>query len=669
MMNRTSGPPKGPRNSSSGARGSGRVGGGGISKRRGPVRVDKDGDLDMDAATGANGRKSGKGAIGGSVPTGPRGHGRGGARNTGRGGKLDLARNPQAILRGMGSQSQQANVLVTLWVKGLKGSKAASNSDQGVSSLVSFLERKATTLDSKSKRVVRVKKSHKKGDIVVISVSPEDAATILKLDGFAFAGSTIGVQDSEPSATSEQKEESEEARLTREKIQAVLAARYDPNLKLLNLSALGQDAKLNEMGMFLDSNTVSKLIPVLMAICNKLFTTRQAKKEAIVSITLADNELVNLDNVTTLASTFPDLKNLDLSRNKFSDLDSLKLWRWKFRHLEKLILTHNPIETITPDYTTEIVRWYPELQELNGVQVRSVAQVVADLEAIQSPFPIASPSFRDAGKVGEIFVKHFLANYDTERNYLLDNYYDAQTTFSLSINMTAVRDRNHSMPIPPWAAYNKFNRNLSKYTHLSTRLSRKFTGIKSIQPIWNELPKTAHPDIVTRPQQYLVECQPLPGVPDPSGMSETGVDGLLITIHGEFEEEIANFEGKAFRSFSRTFIIGPGGANGPTMPGGPPVRVISDLLALRAWSPLAKTSAQAAQILPSPDGLLPAEHQEALLEQRRAELAQRLAVETGMNIRYCQICLMETDWDLEEAYLAFQGSKADLPEEAFQPLD
>jgi nuclear RNA export factor len=113
--------------------------------------------MDMDVTTGANGRRGGKG-VGASVPTGPRGHTRGGARNTGRGGRLDVARNPQAILRGMGSQSQQANLLVTLWIKGLKGSKAASNQDGGLSSLVSFLERKATALDAKSNRVVRVKK-------------------------------------------------------------------------------------------------------------------------------------------------------------------------------------------------------------------------------------------------------------------------------------------------------------------------------------------------------------------------------------------------------------------------------------------------------------------------------------------------------------------------------
>lgn len=160
MMNRTSAPPKGPRNSSSSSKGTGRVGGGGITKRRGPVRVDKDGDLDMDTAVGATGRKSGKGFIGGSVPTGPRGYGKGGARNSGRGGRLDITRNPQAILRGMGSQSQQANVLVTLWVQGLKGSKAVSNADHGLASIVTFLERKAAALESrKSIKVKKVRSS------------------------------------------------------------------------------------------------------------------------------------------------------------------------------------------------------------------------------------------------------------------------------------------------------------------------------------------------------------------------------------------------------------------------------------------------------------------------------------------------------------------------------
>lgn len=69
----------------------------------------------------------------------------------------------QAILRGLGAR--QAKVLdsritggTTLQIDGLKSSKAASNSDGGLESLLGFLERKAAGLDAGSNRAVRIKK-------------------------------------------------------------------------------------------------------------------------------------------------------------------------------------------------------------------------------------------------------------------------------------------------------------------------------------------------------------------------------------------------------------------------------------------------------------------------------------------------------------------------------
>jgi nuclear RNA export factor len=46
----------------------------------------------------------------------------------------------------------------TLQVDGLKSSKAVSNPDGGLESLLGFLERKAAGLDSASNRAVRIKK-------------------------------------------------------------------------------------------------------------------------------------------------------------------------------------------------------------------------------------------------------------------------------------------------------------------------------------------------------------------------------------------------------------------------------------------------------------------------------------------------------------------------------
>lgn len=153
MIQRASAPPRGPRSGSSGGRG-------GIQKRRtGPVRVDKDGDLDMD---GGSRGKSGKGRLESPVPTRPQGAGRGRGAAA-KGGNMSTQKAQQAILRGLGAR--QAKVLdsritggTTLQIDGLKSSKAASNSDGGLESLLGFLERKAAGLDAGSNRAVRIKK-------------------------------------------------------------------------------------------------------------------------------------------------------------------------------------------------------------------------------------------------------------------------------------------------------------------------------------------------------------------------------------------------------------------------------------------------------------------------------------------------------------------------------
>ena len=159
MLQRASAPPRGPRNSGLAARGRG-----GIQKRTAgprPVRVDKDGDLDMDAGAAGRG-KSGKGRLESPVPSGPRGAGRGRSAGPSRGGNTRATQH--AVERGL--RGHQANIRetrhttagTTLQVHGLMSSKAASNTDGGLQSLEGFLERKASALDSKSNRIVKIKK-------------------------------------------------------------------------------------------------------------------------------------------------------------------------------------------------------------------------------------------------------------------------------------------------------------------------------------------------------------------------------------------------------------------------------------------------------------------------------------------------------------------------------
>lgn len=159
--------PRGPRGASPNVRGRGGRGGG-IQKRRGgagPIRVDRDGDLVMDAAASADKPRSGKGRLESPKPQGV-GQSSG---SRGRGTNLVTQRTQQAIIRGLGGkqanivESRNARGQASLEVRGLRHSKVASNPDRGVASLLTFLERKATDMERKhgntnSNRTVRIKK-------------------------------------------------------------------------------------------------------------------------------------------------------------------------------------------------------------------------------------------------------------------------------------------------------------------------------------------------------------------------------------------------------------------------------------------------------------------------------------------------------------------------------
>lgn len=499
------------------------------------------------------------------------------------------------------------------------------------------------------------------GDSVIIIASPDDLARILKLNTFKFAGSTLNIEPHQlpPPRPSSKDEEnlSQDAKKTQERIKSILSARYDINLKLLNLSRLGQDPGLVQMGMFDAKNRFSKLFPVLMVVCDRLFSSAQEKRDAILSVSLAENDLDSISNVTTLAQTFPDLQNLDLSRNKIADLQALGSWRWKFGKLQNLKLTENPIEHTSPDYAEEIAKWFPTLQILNEIQIRTPAEAAAAASAVvkhsdqsrtsdqASPIPIIGPDFRDVNQIGEGFLRQFFNLYDKNRATLANNFYDANSTHSLSINVSAPRSEEGASSHPfPSAAFGN-SRNLVRVKALHGQMSKIFRGVQAIKSFWAELPPTQHPDLSTHTAKYLVDCHPLPGLLDPIGQSPRGVDGLVLMVHGEFEEVDTSWAQRIMRSFSRTFVLGPG------LPAGPAIRVISDMLVLRAWSPLVSASngQRASTVSAKPAA-----------ESTREVILEQLVFRTQMTPEYARLCLEETGWDLEKAVIAFDANKVRL---------
>lgn len=118
---------------------------GGIQKR-GPTRIDRDGDMEMDA-------------------TGARNRGKKGRSDAGRlaGGRASAADAIQKAISG--TTDSQVNIRQTgkgnleqVSVRGWKQSKAASNRDGGHESLITFLEKKLNTSDSKAGSRARITK-------------------------------------------------------------------------------------------------------------------------------------------------------------------------------------------------------------------------------------------------------------------------------------------------------------------------------------------------------------------------------------------------------------------------------------------------------------------------------------------------------------------------------
>lgn len=442
-------------------------------------------------------------------------------------------------------------------------------------------------------------------------------------------------------------------------IKGVLERRYNMEEKLLDLSALGQDPELQRQAVFNQKSTTSKFFPAMMKVLEEAFDTPKDKDEAIISVSLANNDLIDLSIVTTLSQTLPKIRNLDLSNNKFTTVDKISLWKKRFPQLDHFIVSGNPFQEPEQEYVATLTNWFTSLRMLNNVQVRTAEEVAQRAHITDLPFPIRSPIFQDEGGIVEGFVRNYFAGFDSDRPALVNMYYDNLSTFSLSVNTSAPRDpsQSNSAEKQDWNDYIKLSRNLKRVTQLPARKHRMLQGTASITESFSSIPKSKHPDLATDAKKWMIEAHMQPGVPDASGHSANGVDGFMVVIHGEFDElDAVSGQSKMRRSFDRTFILGPGGPSG--------VRIVNDILTLRAYGgsqafePDLDVHQQVAQpVMPE----LPAGLTLPVAEQMVLELSKQ----TKLTLVMAKQCLEQVAWDFNVALQAFASVKATLPPDAF----
>ncbi|KAJ5924243.1 hypothetical protein N7466_008430 [Penicillium verhagenii] len=650
----------------------------GCIRKRG--RTDRDGDMEMDASAARGGKRGGRGSTGRAT-----------SGRSAVSGRIPRDKNIDAIQRAISdSKDSQFSIrssknsnsnssgLEQYSVRGWKKSKLASKRDSGVDSLISFLERRMNSM-SKSGPRAKITKSRVEGDTLVVSVKPDLADLFSRIDGNTFAGVPISVAPYDPSSTEALDRElsasnglSQNTVDIKTKMTQILGKRYYPETKLLDLSALGTDPDLQAMGIFGSTTTESKFFPALMKVWEMGFPDAKQRREAVESVSLADNKLANITVVTALAATIHGLKNLDLSNNNFKDAQSLMGWRWKFRSLEFLDLTGNPFCAVD-GFKETMLKWYPTLRTLNNIQVRTEEEL-ADQK--KTPIPVQPPHFQDDSQIAENFIRVFFIGYDTDRAQLLNNLYDGNSVFSINTNTSA--PKAPQAETASWEPYIKKSRNLMKITHLPARMSRTYTGKDKIGEVWSSLPQTRHTDMNTHPEECLVECHPMPGLPDHTGQSPSGVGGLLVMVHGKFEESLG---GKVeTRSFDRSFVLGPGSGLGG-------IRVISDILTLRAyggheaWSPENQAIPQAIappvsvipQVAPAAIPAIPGALATARpgfpqgygapapgktdAQVQQEQLVLQISAKSNMTLQYSEMALSSNGWSLEAAWTNFEQLK------------
>ncbi|KAL1639970.1 nuclear mRNA export, poly(A)+RNA binding protein [Diplodia intermedia] len=624
------------------------------SKKRGPGRADRDGDISMDSRPRNNNNRIGKAGARGGAGNRPS-LGRKGLNLNALEDEVDMQASGNSAstnLRPRPRTHDPRSPYTKIRVTGWKNSKAASNEDKGVSALVSFLQNKTRIGRQKAVRAGRMtgrvdvhldKWQKESDDSLVFSVPTDVGNSMLRMDGWSFSGANIAIKkaDKQRSPTPEQDDAVVKLRAT---LTSMLERRYNAEAKLLDLSSLGLDPDLKSLGVFdMGSTTAAKVFPAVMKQCDTLFKSPQEKRERFDAVTLHSNELTSLDNVKTLAFTFPDLKNLDLSNNKFAKLEDLHPWKNRFRKLDHLVLTNNPIEQV-PDYAVEILKWFPSLRFLNAVQVRSDAEVAQATASQKKSLPVKPRTMLGDEDVTNTFVSAFFPGFDADRNALVTAYYDQTSQFSFAVNTHALRDAsaNEALTKSEWESYIRKSRNLKAITHAPARQSRLFVGQDQIREAFATIPMTRH---AAEPEKVHIESQSLPVVPDGTGQYPQGVVGLLITVHGEYEEiDVSTGQATKRRSYDRSITLGPGLT-------GTGLRVINDMFTVRAYGGCA--AFQPEQVPGEP----------VLSEQDL--LVLEFSKHTGMTVDYSRMCLVESAWDPNAALATFESAKANLPAEAF----
>jgi nuclear RNA export factor len=537
----------------------------------------------------------------------------------------------------------------------------------------------------------------------------KDAEDLVKCNGMRFAGQALHVKIIDTVGVNNPSVGGGGAKInTIEILRGVLRSRYNAQSKMLDLQSLQNDPTVVSNGLFSNNNMASKFFMALMKVAEQ-------EKFVVESVNMSGNNIDDYSKwVSELALTFPDVKNIALSNNNIKKIAFFEKLKNKFTSLRELIIQGNPLAQ-DMNAMKEIINIFPRLIIIDGTQVRDEQKLNTILT-----FPVKSTSMffenEDLSKIAISFLSTYFKCWDNNRMDLMA-LYTPQSQFSYQCDSSVISELSVNSATNLWNNYTPHSRNLKRVSNDKSRMSRLSTGPEQISNTFKCLPKSKH-SLDTNPDDYSVETVSFPEL-----------NGMIITIHGDFEEvdqaeqqfpdlsgsqnnnnrynryksNAANKKGiLEKRGFDRVFVVLPG-PNGSFI-------VASDLLCVKqlstkkTWKAASTTTAPAVlngqlnavpavnssipaivppassstplngipMSTPPPSAGIPNAALSTLppdvisrLSSQQQALIMKVMQETHLKPEFVVMLCEQSNWDYNTAGVNFTNSKANIPPDAY----
>lgn len=524
--------------------------------------------------------------------------------------------------------------------------------------------------------------------------SPSEADQLTSWSGVRFAGGVLKMfkvnSNQQPGFGAQGGPDN-----TVQTLKMFLKLRYNPELKLLNLSAVQQDPTLSAKGFFSSVSTKSKVITAMIKVACEM-------KLDFTSADLSNNDLTDLTTVSDLAREFPKLQNLALLNNRLARVKVFEVWKKKLGYLRELILAGNPLlNTTNPteinSIKSELLKVFPRLVILDGEVLRNEEALRKNLSLLFDRPQAMFFQDDETRALSTNFITNFYNLWDSNRQQLMVLYQN-ESQFSVQIDMSHPKAFD-SKDLPDFSYYLPLSRNLTKMSSAKVRMGKLAHGQEQIFKSFTQIPKTQH-DLITKPDDFSMECYRLPQM-----------GAISITLHGSYKEvappenleQMNNNHARnkyqpkkkvtlGTKGFDRTLIVIPGPNNS--------MIVASDLLCVHSdvgsdafrpeqitqASPQPQNTPSPAPAVgtaatpspgvpntntPTPPGVnvptaadLPAQVK-ANLNVMQQELLVKVLLETKLNIEYGVLLCQQSNWDYQQCISNFKISASTLPPDAF----